>query len=661
MINFTSKHVVNPNVGCPDKSISHRALILAAISDGKCVIRNISLCRDVLATANCLRALGATVKICGTTATVLPIGKPNTAIRLNCENSGTTARLLAGLVAGLGVECTFFGDNSLSKRPMNRILQPLMQMGAHFQTDKGYLFKNIPSKLHGTTVLAQTNSAQVKSGVLLAALFAAGKTRYVEKIPTRNHTEILLEQLGADIFCNDDGITVNKSKISAFEMEVPNDISSVAFLIALSLMDGVSNTFKNVCVNERRMGFLRVLKKSGAKIVLNNQRTVCGERIADICVTSSNLQPFVATERDVCDAIDEIPVLACLALTVKGKHTFCGVLELQYKECNRVQAIIKTAEICGQSATFDGKNLVVESNGKLTEKPSFNTFSDHRIAMSQAVLALGACNGGSLDEPNFQVSFPLFLQAVGIKPMKFALLGSNISHSYSPFLMQLLAKNANVCCSYNLEQLSADVDDQTLLKILSDYDGANITMPFKTRVAALLNSSVTSVNTVGKCICAQSTDGYGITQALKNRNIDISNAPLWIVGAGGAADACVAELKEFGCKMQIINRTQSHADALTRKHSLERYIDCPVGVLSFIPACQYELQLVLPQSVKFVFIANYDGDSALAYQAKERGLPSVSGLEMLYFQGAKSFALWTNTSIQHNCDEFLKLCRNDAR
>ncbi|MGN1041040.1 MAG: 3-phosphoshikimate 1-carboxyvinyltransferase [Candidatus Fimimonas sp.] len=660
MINFTSNHAIDENVICGDKSISHRALILAAISNGKCVLRNLSLCKDVLTTANCLRALGAQVEICGTTATVLPITLPKNAVQLNCENSGTTARLLAGLVAGLGVECTFFGDDSLSKRPMDRILQPLSQMGARFEKGEGYLFKNVPSKLHGESFVAQTKSAQVKSGVLLAGLFATGETRYVEKVATRNHTEILLQRLGANVSCNGTETTVSQSGVCAFQTEIPNDISSVAFPVALALLDGTSHVFRNVCVNPRRTGFVKVLQSSGANVVLKNIRNVFGEVVADVCVEKSVLQPLSASGADVCDAIDEIPVLAALALATKGKHLFCDVGELQHKECNRIQAIIHTANACGQRATFDGKNLLVESNGVLRPKPHFTTFGDHRIAMSQAVLALGACNGGSLDGENWEISFPQFLQSVGAKPQKFGLLGSDISRSLSPVLMQRLAQNADVCCSYNLAQLPSNVCDQTLAETLQQFDGANVTMPFKTRVAQLFGCSF-AVNTVGKNVQPQSTDGYGIVQALNNNKVTWQNSPLWIVGAGGAAESCVAELKKYGCKMQIVNRTQSHADALTQKYGLENCVQNPVGVLSFVPPCDFLQQLQLPQSVRFVFSAIYKQRCPLQQKAEQRNLTFIGGLEMLYFQGAKSFSLWTGTPLQNDFEGFLKQLTSNVR
>ena len=659
MINFTSNFQLN-SVNAGDKSISHRALILAAIADGPSVIRNLSLCQDVLATAQCLRVLGAQVEICGTTAKVTPISRPQSNVTLNCGNSGTTARLLAGLVAGLNVNATFYGDESLQKRPMQRVLEPLIQLGAQCQHVDGALFKISPAPLLGANIKAQYNSAQVKSAVLIAGLFANGATTYVENIPTRNHTENLLQHTGASISVDGNSITVAKSTVRAFDVTVPNDFSSAAYLLALALLTKQNFVYKDVCINPLRTGFLRVLENSGAHFVLTNKRLCFGEQVADVEVFADSLygcgnvlQALNATAQDVCDCIDEVPILATMALTVKGKHRFSGVSELRYKECDRIQAILEMAKVVGQNALFDGNDLTIESNGILPPHPNFDGMDDHRMAMCQTVLSL-YCGGGSVINENFAVSFPNFLQALGVTPLRFALVGEKIQHSMSPLLMRHLATQANVCCAYNLLPLTSNADDQTLYTALDALDGANVTMPFKTRVAQITSSSLVSVNTVGKNIAPTSTDGYGLIKSLQENNVDFLNMPLWIVGAGGAAEACVQTLLQYGCQMQIINRTAVHADVLTDRYNLSTNVQNPVGVLSFVPACEYEQSIVLPESVRFVFVADYKNVSGLELQAKRRGIQFVSGLQMLYHQGAKSFALWTNTEIQTDFESFIR-------
>lgn len=651
MLRLNGQFNIDTSLVRGDKSVCHRALIFAAVASGQSVIRNLTLSRDVLATIDCLRKLGAQVILDGNTATVTPIAEPRSNVVLDCQNSGTTARLLAGLVAGLNVKAQFVGDSSLMRRPMRRVLDPLTKLGASFCQKDGCLFESLGGKIRGGTINAEVNSAQVKSAILIAGLFADGNVTYVEQIPTRNHTEIMLEAMGADITTNGLATTVTKSKLNPLDFDVPRDVSSASFLIAASLMCNSQIVCKNVLLNERRTGFLRVLTKSGANIRYENVRLCFGEKVGDIIVENSRLKPLFANTNDVCDAIDEIPVLAAIALTTQGRHVFESVAELQHKESDRVKAILHMAQVCNQTAEFDGKNLTIVSDGKLPKNPRFESLDDHRVAMAEVALCL-ASDGGSVDKTPFNVSFPEFEQALGLEVCKLGLIGSDIANSRSPVLMEYLATQANVTCSYDLIQLPKDVDDNTLLEVVNGYDGLNVTMPFKARVASLLNADAVSVNTVGKSVDPQSTDGYGITQALTDMGVDFKGKPLWIVGAGGAAVTCVETLLKYGCKMKVINRTQSRADELTAKYNLSTDITEPYGVLSFVPECEFEQSLTLPQSCKFVFVAAYKGQSGLKSKAIERGITYVDGLRMLYHQGAKSFSLWTNTPTKEDYEGF---------
>ena len=219
--------------------------------------------------------------------------------------------------------------------------------------------------------------------------------------------------------------------------------------------------------------------------------------------------------------------------------------------------------------------------------------------------------------------------------------------------MGVLSSRADVCCTYNAVQLPADVSDKKLLHCLDGFDGVNLTMPFKERVASLLGCSAKSVNTVGKNITPTSTDGYGIVRALQAHNVPLQGAKLWIVGAGGGAEACVEQLQKYGCSMQIVNRTQSRADALSRRYCLKK-VENPQGVLSFVPECDFEQSLQLPSSVRFVLVSAYMGYSGLKAQALQRGLEFIDGREMLYHQGDASFALWTGKKVQNNFESFQK-------
>lgn len=641
MLNISSKFNIDGSFVGGDKSISHRALMLAAVADGECVISNLSLCADVASTVRCLRALGADITLCGNVARVKPIAVPNDNVVLDCGNSGTTARLLAGLACGLGVHATFVGDKSLAARPMGRVTEPLQQLGAKFSRPDGALFATCGCALVGQTIKAKVNSAQVKSAVLLAGMFADGTTNYVEDIATRDHTERLMRFVG--VSC--DGTSVTKSRPRAFSVSVPNDFSSAAYLVAAAVLTKRDLTLRDVGVNPLRIGFLRVLTRSGANIQLVNQREICGEPVADIVVKSSALQPLAASKIDVCDSIDEVPLLATLALAIKGTSTFCNVGELAKKESDRIVEIINIATICGQKAVYDGRDLTIVSDGKLPVCPVFGNTDDHRMVMCQAVLCL-LCGGGTVQNYGcVKVSFPQFWQSLGIEYKRFAVVGSDISYSKSPQLMGQIAAKRDVGIAYDIVGLPSDVSDEGLKAVFDGYDGCNVTIPFKRRAAQIYRSALSSVNTVCR-FGATSTDGVGLLRALDNHGFAYTNAPLWVVGAGGAAEACVAELVKHGAKIKLLNRTQQHADELTKKYGLSDNVDNPVGVLSFVPPCDFEQTVPLPDSVQYVFVASYghDKQSDLLTRAKQAGLPCADGVDMLYFQAEASFDFWTNVS-----------------
>lgn len=639
MLNLTQNFSLDGRFVCGDKSISHRALILAAVSDGVGAIDNLSLCDDVMSTVECLRVLGAKITIEGRRATVVPIQIANDNVTLNCGNSGTTARLLAGLVCGLGVKATFVGDKSLSARPMDRVIEPLTAMGAHFRLREGVLFETLGGKLSGCTLKSKVNSAQVKSSVLLAAMFAEGETTYNEAVPTRDHTERLMAAFGVDI-C---GTTVKQSRPQKVRITVPNDMSSAAYLFALALLTGKQVTVPNVTINPLRIGFLRVLSRSGAVFIEENRRDVCGEPVADITVMPSCLKPLFADSKDVCDMIDEVPLLAAVAVVTNGTSRFCGVGELRKKESDRVSAMIDLASACGQRAYVEGDDLVVVSDGKPRSNVPFVSSSDHRIVMCQAVLRI-VSGGGVVD--NWQcvaVSFPEFWQALGINFPRYAVVGANISYSRSPQIMMSFAREYDVAMSYDIVSLDKDVSDDVLLQTLRSYDGANVTIPFKRRVAHLLGAEFASVNTVGRNINPTSTDGYGLVAALDKHGFSYRNRQLWVVGAGGAAEACIAELLKYGARIRLFNRTDLNAKVLRDKYDLTEEIDNPVGILSFVPPCEYELTVPIPSSVKYVFSAAYNDESMLFPRAKTLGIPTLDGKEMLYYQAKKSFDLWKPT------------------
>lgn len=657
MLNVTGNAQLNPQFIGGDKSFSHRALILAALATSPSTISNLSVCDDVLATADCLNKLGAQITIEQTTATVLPIKTPNSGVTLNCKNSGTTARLLMGVVCGLNVSATFVGDESLAARPMKRVAEPLTKMGANisFQPSdtSGFLFSVEPSQgLFGKTLYAEVNSAQVKSAVLLAGLFAQGETTYIEQIPTRSHTEKALEVLGV---CH--GTTVvGKKRYGGFNVSLPSDISSAAYLIALAVAKNMPLTVNNVCLSDRRIGFLRVLKASGANVDWQVSGKVFGEPVGSVTVGSGNkLRPMYLSEADVADAIDEIPLLCCLSMLSVGESRFCGVSELKIKESDRLAAIVSIANRCNKQAFAEGSDLVISSNGKLPKYVYFDCSDDHRIQMCQVVTAAIAGGGRVLNVDGVSVSFPSFFKCIVPSFKRFAVIGSDVTHSLSPALMCFFARELNLWLSYSAVSLGENASDDKIIQTISAFDGVNVTIPYKNRVAKLFGSDC-SVNTVwdGK---ACSTDDFGIVAALDAHGIDFRGKQLLIVGAGGAAEQAVIALKDCGCKLSVVNRTQSRADELAAKYGLSDDVDSPVGVLSFVPQCDWEQSLKLPDSVKFVFVAAYGGKSHLTNVAKRRKLCCVCGEEMLYYQGAKSLSMWLNDNRPMQIDGYKRFKR----
>lgn len=659
MWTFNGKFDIHGDVKCSDKSLTHRAFVAAAIADGVSTLHGVTLSDDVLATVRALEVVaqidfdGVSTESGGITATVTPRRRKLPAeVTIDCANSGTTARLLAGLFVGLGINARFVGDESLTRRPMERVTEPLRRLGADIQSVPDCLFVTRGGTLCGTDIVAEVDSAQVKSAVILAGLFAEGTTRYTERLPTRNHTENLLRALGADVTMDGKTVSVQKSRPHAFDIYLPTDPSAVAYPLALALLSGRKAMFGNVLLNERRMGFFRVLQRAGARVEFKNLRDVLGEKVGDIEVLPSVLRPFKANVQDVCDGVDEIPLLAAVALFVEGTHVFCGVKELANKESNRIDAICHIATVCGQRCTFDGNNLVLTTDGNVPKGKFFCSFGDHRIAMTETVLCI-ATGSGSVDSAPYGVSHPYFLNCLGVTPLKFGLVGTRTLDSPSPTLHAHLAMQAGVCCTYKSVVLPHNVSDDELIDTIRGFDGANVTMPFKARVARLFQSPLSSVNTVIHGKDCASTDGYGVVQSLHAHGVTFEGQKLWIVGAGGAAEAAICELLRFGCKLRVINRTPEHGMRLQQKYALPDDLDDPVGVLSFVPSCEFERGIELPASCRFVLIADYRGASGLKARAAERGLTVIDGLEMLYHQGAKSFALWTGTPLQNDYAHFV--------
>lgn len=404
-----------------DKSISHRAVLLGALCDGETTIRGFGRSADTESTIGAVRALRVSVdELDGDTLRVHGVGLRGLRAShapIDCGNAGTLARLLTGILAGQAEhEFRIVGDNSLSARPMGRIAEPLVRMGAEVETTDGTLPLAIRGRpLRGITYELPVASAQVKSCILLAGLLAEGDTTVVEPVPTRDHTESLLELAGVDVLRSADRVTVRPAQHLALgEIEVPGDFSSAApFVVAAVLLPGSEVVIRGVNLNPRRTGLLGILGRMGARIDAHDVRDVCGEPAGDLVVPHA---PLVATEVGVDEvpaSIDELPLFALAAAGASGTSVLSGAAELRAKESDRIDAVVTGLRALGVEieATPDGFRVHGQP-GRLAGG-AMESRGDHRIAMLAAVAGLGSRGGVDIGGADATaVSFPDFFDVV---------------------------------------------------------------------------------------------------------------------------------------------------------------------------------------------------------------------------------------------------------
>ena len=402
-----------------DKSISHRAIMLSSIANGDSHITGFLKGADCLSTISCFRAMGIEIEekeneIIVHGKGIRGLKKPEGA--LDVGNSGTTIRLLSGILAAQDFSSELNGDESINKRPMKRILTPLSQMGAKISArDENYT----PLKIEGGSLNAieyemPVASAQVKSSILLASLYADGETRIIEPMPSRNHTEIMLNYLGANVK-NENGVITSQrvDELKARNIFVPGDISSAAyFMVAGLIVPDSEIIITNVGVNPTRTGIIDALKEMGGRIEVVNERHCCGEKIADIRVRTSQLHGITLSGDIIPRMIDEIPVFAVAALYAKGQTIIRDAQELKVKESNRIKTIKEEFEKMGADITETDDGMIIE--GALYLKGTkVQSHNDHRIAMSLAVAALGAVKPTTIENAEcVDISFPSFFELI---------------------------------------------------------------------------------------------------------------------------------------------------------------------------------------------------------------------------------------------------------
>lgn len=395
-----------------DKSISHRAVMLGSLAEGTTRISGFLPGEDCLSTIDCFRSMGIDINLSGSDVTVCGQGlyglkKPEKT--LYTGNSGTTTRLLCGILAGQSFDCTITGDSSIQKRPMKRITEPLSRMGANIKNDYCPLYIT-GSPLHGIDYTMPVASAQVKTAIILAGLYAQGETVIHETEKSRDHTELMLGAMGADLSVDKLDIKVRTThRLSAADVAVPGDISSAAFFLVLgSVMPKSEITLTNVGINPTRTGIIDVLRDMGADISIENIRKNAGESAADITVRSSYLHAVTIGGDIIPRLIDELPVIAVAAVFAEGETVIKDAQELKVKETNRIKAVVQEFSKCGIDITETDDGMIIKG-GKPFHGADFKTYGDHRMAMSLTVLAQLADGDSTLDDSDCAcVSYPSF-------------------------------------------------------------------------------------------------------------------------------------------------------------------------------------------------------------------------------------------------------------
>ena len=404
-----------------DKSISHRAVMFSSISKGHNKISNFLMGEDCLSTISCFRKMGVDIQIDGKDVYVKGNGlyglkRPKEI--LDVGNSGTTIRLMMGILAGNKFDATLIGDNSIAKRPMKRVTDPLRLMGCNIEgkDDANYT----PIKIYGGDLKAidyhmPVASAQVKSALILASLYANDTSFIYEKVKSRNHTEIMLKSFGADINVENLKISVNPvNELFSQDIYVPGDISSAAFIIVSALITkGSEVIIKNVGLNETRTGIIDVVKNMNGNIEIINERLVGGELVGDLLVRYTKDLCATTIDKDIIPRlIDEIPVIAVLATQAEGTTIIKDAQELKVKESNRIKSMVENLKILGADIEELEDGMIIKGKSKLNGG-KIKTFKDHRIAMAFSTLNLISDEKIKLDDEDcIKVSFPGYFDLI---------------------------------------------------------------------------------------------------------------------------------------------------------------------------------------------------------------------------------------------------------
>ncbi|MFP4200039.1 MAG: 3-phosphoshikimate 1-carboxyvinyltransferase [Clostridia bacterium] len=676
-----------------DKSISHRAAIFGALGEGELRISNFAPGRDVRSTLDLLRALGAGVDHAGTEVRVRGRGgklsEPEDV--LDCGNSGTTMRLMAGVLAAQPFTSILTGDASLRRRPMDRIVDPLTTMGAKISGREGGRFAPLVIRggsLRGIRHESAVASAQVKSAILLAGLLCGDDTAVAEPARSRDHTERMLRAFGAEVANLGYEIFLeggNPGRLRPPEdgVNIPGDPSSAAFLVAAALLvPGSEITLLDVGTNPTRTGFLSVVERAGALIVRDNVRQWGGEPVADLRISANPLNAIEVSAEEVPSLIDEIPILALLATRAYGVSVFRGVGELRVKETDRLSAVMEELGALGANMEVIGDDLVVRGSPELRDG-EVDARGDHRMAMTLTLASLAGVKVDVSGTAAIDVSYPGFgedLSRLGVvvrrpRPKSLVgIVGYPARHSLSPAMFRAAFDEAGLDWDYRIfevppEDLGAAVEGVRAL----DLTGVNVTVPHKEAIVKHLDvlegdaANIGAVNVVvnrdGQLV-GHNTDAFGVMDSLRAAGVDPSGASVLLIGAGGAARAAAFALAGAEItSLHVANRTQARAERLAADlASAYPHLQIVTSGLSKVPEDRDVIIQAtsvgmgdpeaspLPQDYPFhsrmvlLEMVYRPTETRLTRRAHEAGARVIGGLEMLLRQGERGFELFTGFS-----------------
>jgi len=422
MIKFTQQYdsSLQGTVSVPgDKSISHRAIMLAALANGKTTIQNFLTGEDCLTTLQAFHQMGVSISREGQNVTVIGEGVhglKEAKEPLYLGNSGTTTRLLLGILAGIPHHYCIYGDQSLTKRPMDRVTIPLREMGARIDGREGGNLLPISVRggsLHPISYTLPVNSAQVKSSILLAGLLTEGITEVIEPVPTRDHTERMLKAFQVNVKREGKSVFLEGNQpLKATDIEVPGDISSAAFfLCGAAMKKGSSLTIKDVGLNPTRTGIIDVLKRMGANLSVSVERYVGDEPIGNITVIGDALQGVTISGDDIPRLIDELPIIALAASQAKGTTVIKDASELRFKETDRIQAVVDTLSKMGVKISGTDDGMIIEGSRDSLHGGEFDSYHDHRMGMMIAMASMLTKESITLyDEECISISYPSFFK-----------------------------------------------------------------------------------------------------------------------------------------------------------------------------------------------------------------------------------------------------------